>query len=64
DLVMNLRLDQESINAWKNGVVRALKKFIPDGTVSHDHECPQCNQATLVYKEGCLTCENCGHSKC
>jgi ribonucleoside-diphosphate reductase alpha chain len=64
DLVMNLRLDQDSINAWKNGVVRALKKFIPDGTASNDHECPQCKLTTLVYKEGCLTCENCGHSKC
>jgi len=64
DLISNLRLDHDSINAWKNGVVRALKKFIPDGTATPDHDCPQCHQTALVYKEGCLTCENCGHSKC
>lgn len=64
ELVSNLQLDSDSINAWKNGVVRALKKYVPDGTVSRDHECPACHQTALVYKEGCLTCENCGHSKC
>jgi ribonucleoside-diphosphate reductase alpha chain len=65
DLIGNLRLDSENINTWKNGVVRALKKFIPDGTEAVDTKCPQCGDSKgLVYKEGCLTCNSCGYSKC
>jgi len=65
DLIGNLRLDTENINTWKNGVVRALKKFIPDGTLAVDTKCPQCGDpGGLVYKEGCLTCNSCGYSKC
>jgi ribonucleoside-diphosphate reductase alpha chain len=63
-LIGNLRLD-DNINTWKNGVVRALKKFIPDGTIAVDTQCPQCGDPKgLVYKEGCLTCNSCGYSKC
>ncbi len=63
DLVENLSFDNESINTWKNGIVRALKKFIPDGTVS-EQSCPECKESTIIYKEGCLTCTTCGYSKC
>jgi ribonucleoside-diphosphate reductase alpha chain len=63
-LVSGLQLDNESINTWKVGVERALKKYIPDGTQVSGQECPGCNEKTLVYQEGCLTCKNCGYSKC
>jgi ribonucleoside-diphosphate reductase alpha chain len=64
-LVDNLTLDNESINTWKNGVVRALKKFIPDGTVDQKSSCPECHaEGSLMYKEGCLVCKECGYSKC
>ncbi|MFH0894372.1 MAG: adenosylcobalamin-dependent ribonucleoside-diphosphate reductase [Bacteroidota bacterium] len=65
DLVANLNLDSDSINTWKNGVVRALKKYIPDGTQAAEQLCPECGEShTLVYKEGCLSCTHCGYSKC
>lgn len=65
NLVDNLTLDNESINTWKNGVVRALKKFIPDGTVDTKSKCPECHaEGSLMYKEGCLVCKDCGYSKC
>ncbi len=66
DLVSNLGLDSDSINTWKNGVIRTLKKFIPDGTsVAKEKKCPHCGDENgLVYKEGCLSCTSCGYSKC
>jgi ribonucleoside-diphosphate reductase alpha chain len=65
DLITNLNLDSETINTWKNGVVRALKKFIPDGTVAAGSTCPECGEkGGLTYKEGCLSCQHCGYSKC
>lgn len=63
-LVSGLQLDSESINTWKVGVERALKKYIPDGTQLNEQTCPTCGQKTLVYQEGCLTCKNCGYSRC
>jgi len=64
-LVDNLQLETESINTWKNGVVRALKKYIPDGTKVSKEKCPNCGEKdTLIYKEGCVTCTACGDSKC
>ena len=63
-LVGSLQLDSESINTWKAGVERALKKYIPDGTQMEAMECPECHQHTIVMKEGCLVCSNCGYSKC
>ena len=63
-LVGSLQLDSESINTWKAGVERALKKYIPDGTSMESMECPECHQHTIVMKEGCLVCSNCGYSKC
>lgn len=63
-MVENLHLHDDSLNTWKNGVVRALKKFIPDGTVPVDNVCQECNEPGLVYEEGCLNCKSCGHSKC
>jgi ribonucleoside-diphosphate reductase alpha chain len=63
-LVSGLQLDNETINTWKVGVERALKKYIPDGTQVSEQACPSCGERTLVYQEGCLTCKTCGHSKC
>lgn len=63
-LVAGLQLDSESINTWKVGVERALKKYIPDGTHIAGQDCPSCGQKALIYQEGCLTCKNCGYSKC
>ena len=63
-LVGSLQLDSESINTWTAGVERALKKYIPDGTQMDSMECPECHQHTIVMKEGCLVCSNCGYSKC
>jgi ribonucleoside-diphosphate reductase alpha chain len=65
DLVSQLNLSSEHINTWKNGIVRALKKFIPNGTHAHKTQCESCGDSEgLVYEEGCLTCTSCGHSKC
>ena len=63
-LVSSLQLKSESINTWTNGVERALKKYITDGTEAKGQKCPQCGQETLVYQEGCLICKNCGASRC
>ena len=63
-LVSSLQLKDESINTWKNGVERALKKYIVDGTKANGQKCPVCGQETLVYQEGCLICTNCGASRC
>tara|TARA_B100000945_G_scaffold52584_1_gene38073 strand:- start:98 stop:2650 length:2553 start_codon:yes stop_codon:yes gene_type:complete len=64
NLVNSLQLDSESINTWKNGVARALKRFIADGTVAKKEKCTNCNSSNLIYQEGCLTCKDCGSSKC
>ena len=63
-LVSSLQLKNESINTWKVGVERALKKYIADGTAAKGQVCPSCGQETLVYQEGCLICTNCGASRC
>lgn len=64
-LVSSLQLDSETINTWKNGVARALYKYIPNGTKAKSGvTCPECGQESLIYQEGCLVCSSCGHSKC
>jgi ribonucleoside-diphosphate reductase alpha chain len=63
NLISSLRLDSESINNWKNGVERALKKYIPNGTKAKG-KCGECGSDNLVYEEGCLICKDCGSSKC
>ncbi len=63
-LVSGLELDSTSINTWKNGVERALKKYIPSGTAATGQKCPKCGAETLIYQEGCLICTSCGTSKC
>ena len=63
-LVQGMDLSNESINTWKNGVERALKKYLPNGTEAKGQKCPNCGQETLVYQEGCLICTNCGASRC
>ena len=64
ELIDNLKFDNDNINTWKKGVIRSLKRYIPDGTKTGD-KCPQCGaENSLQYKEGCVTCASCGYSKC
>ncbi len=63
-LVGGLELDSQSINTWKMGVERALKKYLPNGTSAKGQKCPNCGNETLIYQEGCLICTSCGTSKC
>lgn len=63
-LVGGLELDSNSINTWKNGVERALKKYMPNGTEAKGHKCPNCGSESLIYQEGCLICTACGSSRC
>ena len=63
-LVGSLELDSKSINTWKMGVERALKKYLPNGMKASGQTCPNCGQETLIYQEGCLICTSCGTSKC
>ncbi len=64
ELVTSLQFDVESINTWKNGVARALKKYIPNGTAAEDSKCEGCGSSNVIYQEGCLICQDCGSSKC
>lgn len=64
ELVTSLQLDNETINSWKAGVARALKKYIPDGTLAEGTLCGECGSHEVIYQEGCLTCISCGSSKC
>ncbi|MCC7466129.1 MAG: adenosylcobalamin-dependent ribonucleoside-diphosphate reductase [Saprospiraceae bacterium] len=64
DMVDNLHLETASLNNWKNGVVRALRRFVQDGATPSHNTCPACHTDGLVYQEGCLHCKNCGHSEC
>jgi ribonucleoside-diphosphate reductase alpha chain len=63
-LVAGLELNNETINTWKTGVERALKKYVTDGADAKGQKCPNCGKESLVYQEGCLICTNCGNSKC
>ena len=63
-LIGSLELDNQSINTWKMGVERALKKYLPNGFKANGQKCPKCGQETLIYQEGCLICTSCGTSKC
>ena len=63
-LVESLQLDSENINTWKNGVARALKKYVIDGTEAKGMKCPNCGQETHAYQEGCLICKTRGSSRC
>lgn len=64
DLIQSLQLNSESINTWKNGVQRALKRYVENGTKAKGQTCDNCNSTDLIYQEGCLTCQECGSSKC
>ncbi|HMB63767.1 MAG TPA: adenosylcobalamin-dependent ribonucleoside-diphosphate reductase, partial [Eudoraea sp.] len=64
DLINTLQLDSEQINTWKNGVARALKRYVMDGTEAKGQKCSNCKSTNLIYQEGCLTCRDCGSSKC
>jgi len=63
ELVQNLNVEEDSINTWKNGIARALKKYVPDGMVDEKEKCPTCGEK-LVFEDGCKHCKNCGYSKC
>lgn len=63
-LISSLQLDSQSINSWKMGVERALKKYLPNGTKASGQKCPNCGSESLVYQEGCLICTSCGTSRC
>ncbi len=63
-LVSSLELDNKSINTWKMGVERALKKYLPNGSMLNGQTCPNCGQESLIYQEGCLICTSCGTSRC
>ncbi len=65
DLIQNLNMYDDHINTWKNGVARALKRFVPEGSAAADKKCSECGDPEgLIYSEGCLKCVSCGHSKC
>ncbi len=64
ELVTSLQLDNDTINSWKAGVARALKKYVPNGTIAEDAICDECGSTNVVYQEGCLICKDCGSSKC
>lgn len=64
ELINGLQLDNESINTWKAGVARALKRYVSDGVEVHGQQCSNCGSENLMYQEGCLTCKDCGNSKC
>ena len=65
NLISSLHLNSDTINTWKNGVERALKRYIPDGTKAEGGEkCQSCSSTNLIYQEGCLICQDCGSSKC
>jgi ribonucleoside-diphosphate reductase alpha chain len=65
ELVSGLNLYDDNINTWKNGIARALKRYIPDGAVASDKSCPSCeDKQGLIFEEGCLKCKNCGFTKC
>ena len=64
DLISNLTVPEDNINTWKNGVVRALKRYVPDGTIAAEKLCPNCKEETVVYEDGCLICKSCGDTKC
>lgn len=65
DLIQNLNMYDDHINTWKNGVARALKRYVPDGSAAADKKCTECGDPEgLIYSEGCLKCVSCGHSKC
>jgi len=65
NIISKLHFEVDSINTWKNGVERALKKFIPDGTKAPERVCPNCHEPNvLIYQEGCPICIKCGYTKC
>jgi len=64
ELVSSLQFDTDTINTWKNGVARSLKKYIPDGTIAKGTKCAGCGSENVIYQEGCLICQDCGSSKC
>lgn len=63
-LIQNLNVEEDNINTWKNGIARALKRYITNGTKIEKEKCPSCHQETLIFEDGCKHCMSCGYSKC
>ncbi|MFW5687499.1 MAG: adenosylcobalamin-dependent ribonucleoside-diphosphate reductase [Bacteroidota bacterium] len=64
DVIEDMNLSGDTLHTWKNGIARALKRFIPDGTIAQGRICKSCKSANVIYQEGCLICKDCGESKC
>jgi len=66
NIISSLNFREDSINSWKSGVTRALKKCVQDGTKQKIGTiCPKCKAVdTMEQKEGCPTCSVCGYGKC
>jgi ribonucleoside-diphosphate reductase alpha chain len=62
DVIEDMNLKGDSLHTWKNGVARALKRFIPDGTKAQGKICTVCKDDSVVYEDGCMICKNCGES--
>jgi len=63
-IVHQLEKVEGDLTSLSKAIARCLKKYISDGTVVKGEECGACKQATLVRENGCITCKNCGWSKC
>lgn len=64
ELAEQLKKDKRSdIGSFASCVARTIKSYVSDGT-KVDSECDECKMKSLVYQGGCVTCSNCGASKC
>lgn len=66
DMVEQLRKDKHSdIMSFSSVIARVLaKNYILDGTKATTNFCPKCNGKNMAYMNGCVTCMDCGDSKC
>ncbi len=60
--VDQLNKSSNSINCFAKVLARTLKKYILDGEKSGE-SCPDCGEK-LTFESGCVSCHNCGFSKC
>lgn len=60
-VIKSLNLENTTINSWKYGVIRTLKKFMKDEETGE--KCPECG-GKLVRSNGCIGCSSCGWSRC
>jgi len=64
-LVLDVNNNNSMFGTWKSGVKRTIKKYI-NSIVTAEESCPNCGAVApeLAYEQGCITCKNCGWSKC